>query len=90
MSQRIMVRRVQSGMRLEKHLLKVLKALAEYLDLSLGDLIEGICLHAFDGKPPFNEATQKKIGQLKQVYGLELDSSASHHMSELPENKDPP
>ena len=85
-----MVRRVQSGMRLEKRLLKVLKALADYLDLSLGDLIEGICLHAFDGKLPFNEATQKKIGQLKQVYGLDLDSSASHRMSELTENEEPP
>lgn len=88
--QRIMVQRVQSGMRLEKRLLKVLKALAEYLDLSLGDLIEGICLHAFDGKLPFNEATQKKIGQLKQVYGLDLDASASHRMSEVEESEDPP
>lgn len=77
-------------MRLEKRLLKVLKALAESLDLSLGDLIEGICLNAFDGKLPFNEATQKKIGQLKEVYGLDLDASASHRMSEAAENEDPP
>ncbi len=77
-------------MRLEKRLLKVLKALAEYLDLSLGDLIEGICLHAFDGKLPYNEAPKKKNGQLKEVYGLDLDASASHRMSEVEKNEDPP
>ena len=44
------------GVRLEKRLLKVLKGLAEYLDLSLGDLLEGIALHALENKPPFEAA----------------------------------
>src|SRR5712672_2534661 len=52
----IVVERVQTGVRLEKRLLKVLKGLAEYLDLSLGDLLEGIALHALEGKAPFSEA----------------------------------
>ncbi len=42
-----LVERVQTGVRMEKRLLKVLKGFAEYHDLSLGDLLEGIVLHAF-------------------------------------------
>jgi len=74
--------RVQTGMRIEKRLVKVLKALAEYLDMTLGDLIEGIVLHAFDGRTPFNDNTLKKIKELKKVYELDLDSSDSHKMTE--------
>jgi hypothetical protein len=68
--------------RLEKRLLKVLKGLAELHDLSLGDLLEGIVLHAFEGKCPFSEDTLRRIGELKRVYGLDLDSSASHRLRE--------
>jgi hypothetical protein len=74
------VQRVQTGVRIEKRLLKVLKAMAEYRDLSLGDLIEGICLHAFDGKLPFDEAGREKIAKLKEIYELDLDASASHRL----------
>lgn len=76
------VERVQTGVRLEKRLLKVLKAFAEYHDLSLGDLLEGIVLHAFDGKTPFSPASLDRIQQLKKFYGLELDSTASHKLKE--------
>ncbi len=76
----IAVQRVQTGVRIEKRLLKVLKAMAEYSDISLGDLIEGICLHAFDGKSPFDEEGREKIGKLKEIYELELDASASHRL----------
>lgn len=79
---KIKVERIQTGMRIEKKLVKVLKALAEYLDISLGDLIEGIVLHAFDGKTPFSEETIKKIGEMKKIYNLRLDSSDSHKMIE--------
>ena len=68
---------------MEKRLLKVLKALAEYHDLSLGDLLEGIVLHAFDGKAPFGSASLKRIRDLKKFYGLDLDSSASHRLTEI-------
>jgi hypothetical protein len=76
------VERVQTGVRMEKRLLKVLKAFAEYHDITLGDLLEGIVLHAFDGKCPFREESLQRIRDLKKFYGLELDSSASHHLKE--------
>jgi predicted DNA-binding ribbon-helix-helix protein len=78
----ILVERVQTGIRLEKRLLKVLKGLAEYHDMTLGDLIEGIVLHAFDGKHPFSEETRQRIADLKRIYRLDLDSSASHRLLE--------
>ncbi len=76
------VDRVQTGMRIEKRMVKVLKALAAYLDMSLGDLIEGIVLHAFDGKAPFSPQTLEKIQEIKKVYDLNLDSSHSHRLRE--------
>jgi hypothetical protein len=76
----LLVERVQTGVRIEKRLLKVLKAFAEYHDLTLGDLLEGIVLHAFDGKTPFSQRSLDQIKKLKQFYGLELDASASHRL----------
>ena len=78
----IPVERIQTGVRMEKRLVKVLKGLAEYHDLSLGDLLEGIVLHAFEGKAPFKGESLRKIAELKQVYGLDLDATASHRLSE--------
>jgi len=80
---RLLVERVQTGVRMEKRLLKVLKAFAEYHDLTLGDLLEGIVLHAFDGKCPFSEESRRRIKELKTFYGLDLDSSASHRLKEV-------
>jgi hypothetical protein len=77
------VERVQTGVRMEKRLLKVLRALADYHDLSLGDLLEGIVLHAFDGKAPFSPPSLEQIQELKRFYGLELNSSASHRLKEI-------
>jgi len=74
------VERIQTGVRLEKRLLKVLKGLAEYLDLSLGDLLEGITLHALENKAPFKALTLEKIADLKRVYGLDLGAEDSHRM----------
>ena len=76
------VTRTQTGVRIESSLLKVLKGLAEYTDLSLGDLLEGIVLHAFEGKAPFSGDTRKVIDQLKSVYGCELTAADSHHLVE--------
>ena len=77
------VTRVQTGVRLESRLLKVLKALATELEMSLGDLLEGIVLHAFEGKAPFSAATLRKIRALKTVYGLDLVAEDSHRMHEV-------
>ena len=76
------VERVQTGVRIEKRLLKVLKGLAEYHDMSLGDLLEGIVLHAFDGKCAFESDSLKRISDLKKVYSLDLDASHSHKLRE--------
>lgn len=76
------VERVQTGVRIERKTLKVLKGLAEYLDLSLGDLVEGIALHAFEGKTPFGPDTLKKIEQLKGVYDLRLSAGDAHKLKE--------
>jgi hypothetical protein len=76
------VERVQTGVRIEKRLLKVMKALAEYHDLTLGDLIEGIVLHAFDGKCPFEEESLKRIAEFRKIYHLDLDWKASHRLVE--------
>ncbi len=76
------IERVQTGVRMEKRLLKVLKAFADYHDLTLGDLLEGIVLHAFDGKCPFSQDSLRRIRELKKFYGLDLDASASHKLTE--------
>jgi hypothetical protein len=79
---RFTVERVQTGVRMEKRLLKVLKGFAEYHDLTLGDLLEGIVLRAFDGKCPFSEDSLRRIRDLKKFYQLDLDASASHKLTE--------
>ncbi len=83
MKNQLQIERIQTGMRIEKRMVKVLKALAEYFDMTLGDLIEGIVLHAFDGKVPFNEKNLNKIKEIKKVYELDLDSTHSHKLTEL-------
>jgi hypothetical protein len=79
-----LVERVQTGARMEKRMVKVLKGLAEYLDISLGDLLEGIVLHAFAGKAPFSELTREQIARLKEIYGMDYGVEASHRLREIP------
>jgi hypothetical protein len=78
--QDIVVERTQTGVRMEKRLLKVCKALADYHDISLGDLLEGIVLHAFDGKCAFDKKSLGLIAEFKRIYGLDLDAGASHRL----------
>ena len=79
---KLQIERVQTGVRMEKRMLKVLKGLAEYHDLSLGDLLEGIVLHAFDGKCAFSNESLKVVAQLKKLYKLDLNANASHKLKE--------
>lgn len=79
------VERVQTGVRIEKRILKVLKAIAEYHDTTLGDVIEGIVLHAFDGRAAFGTAGLARIRELRKLYHLDLDSSHSHRLVEASE-----
>jgi hypothetical protein len=78
----LLIERIQTGVRMERRLLKVLKALAQYRNMTLGDLLEGIVLHAFEGRAPFGAQTRRKIAELKGIYGLELDARASHRLKE--------
>jgi len=78
----LVIERVQTGVRIEKRILKVLKGLAEYHDMSLGDLLEGIVLHTFEGKCAFGEESLERIRDLKKVYDLDLDASHSHKLRE--------
>jgi hypothetical protein len=80
--QPILVERIQTGVRIEKRMLKVLKALADTLDLTLGDLLEGIVLHAFEGKAPFSKPTLAKVAELKNVFGLTLTAADAHQLKE--------
>ncbi|MGH8174704.1 MAG: hypothetical protein ACREV5_00400 [Steroidobacter sp.] len=76
------VTRVQTGVRLEARMLNVLKALAALKGMTLGDLIEGIVLHAFEGEGAFSDETLAQIRDLKKVYGLKLRASDSHLLVE--------
>jgi hypothetical protein len=76
------IERVQTGVRLERRLLGVLKALADLHEMSLGDLLEGIVLHAFEGKAPFSAASLSKIESLKDVFGMDLTAADSHLLVE--------
>jgi hypothetical protein len=78
----VVIERVQTGVRIEKRLLKVLKAVAELKDMSLGDLLEGIVLHAFEGKCAFSKDTLRQIEQFRKIYGLMLTAADSHHLTE--------
>jgi hypothetical protein len=81
-SRAVLVERVQTGVRIEKRLLKVLKAFAELKDITLGDLLEGIVLHAFEGKSPLSGHSLREIDQLKKIYGLTLRAADSHQLKE--------
>ena len=87
-AKKVPVQRVQTGVRIEKRMLKVLKALAEYFDITLGDLLEGIVLHAFEGKCAFSDKALQHILEFKKIYGIDFDASVSHRMIEQDEPMD--
>ncbi len=79
----VSIERIQTGVRMEKRIVKILKSLAEYHDISLGDLLEGIVLHAFEGKCAFDgEESLERIAALKKIYGLSLSATDSHKLKE--------
>lgn len=77
-----MVEKSQSGLRIASPVLKVLKGLAEYKDISLGDLVEGIVLHAFENKQPFAPETLEIIAKLKDVYGCDYSAADAHELAD--------
>ena len=84
----IKVERIQTGVRMEKRMVKVLKALAEMHDISLGDLLEGIIVHVFANQTPFSEDTLARIEQLKAVYNMDYGIEASHQFVEDTQNSE--
>jgi hypothetical protein len=76
---------------MEKRLVKVLKGLAEFESVSLGQLLEKIVLHSFEPVPgqegemaasPHGKKALTAIGDLKRVYGLEYDTHAVRQFQE--------
>ena len=76
------VERIQTGVRIEKRVLQILKAVAAHKGIGLGDLLEGIVLHSFDGKQPFNQQSLDFIQQMRRAYGLDLTAADSHTLVE--------
>ena len=76
------IERVQTGVRIEKRILKVLKAIATRHEIGLGDLIEGIVLHNFEGRQPFGAESLEFIAQMRTAYGLDLTAEDSHKLTE--------
>jgi hypothetical protein len=68
--------RTQTGVRLEKRLLKVLKAMAELYDLSLAEFLEDLVRDAFAGRAPLLGAALDHAAELMRIYGLEPETVA--------------
>jgi hypothetical protein len=80
------VERVQVGARLERRLVKVLKGLAEFEGVTLGQLIEKIVLHSFEPTPgmegeatasPHSTSALAAVTDLKRIYGMNYDVHAT-------------
>ncbi|GLZ81207.1 hypothetical protein Afil01_60140 [Actinorhabdospora filicis] len=87
----IEIERVQLGVRMEKRLVKVLKGLAEFEEIGLGQLLEKIVLHSFEPVPgqegeasasPHGKRALAAIADLRRVYGLDADVHQSRRYRE--------
>ncbi|EJQ51398.1 Uncharacterized protein BWINRASL_02628 [Bacillus mycoides] len=81
-NQKIKVERVQTGIRMEKRMVKVLKAMAEYHDISLGVLLEKIVLHSFENKPVFSDESLEKVKAIKEVYDMDYGLEISRQWND--------
>lgn len=70
------VERIQTGIRLEKRLVKVLKGLAEHQDMTLGEIIELITIHALEREHAFAADSIPLVKKIKDVYGMDYDIHA--------------
>jgi hypothetical protein len=82
------VERVQLGVRMEKRIVQVLKGLAEFKGVTLGELLENIVLHSFEpvegqegeaSASPHGKKALKAIADLKRVYGMDYEVHSAHH-----------
>ncbi|QWH37817.1 MULTISPECIES: hypothetical protein [Bacillus cereus group] len=79
---KVKVERVQTGIRMEKRMVKVLKAMAEYHDISLGVLLERIVLHSFENKSVFSDASLEKVKAIKEVYDMDYGLEISRQWND--------
>jgi hypothetical protein len=91
MTDPVNVERVQLGVRLEKRLVKVLKGLAEFNGVTLGQLLERIVLHSFEPVPgqegeaaasPHGKRALEVIADLKRIYGMDFDAHTAKSFRE--------
>jgi hypothetical protein len=75
-TRKIEVERVQTGLRIESKILKVLKGMAEYKDLGTNEMLELILMHAFENRPAFSDEGFRAVRDLKKVYGMGYDVHA--------------
>ncbi len=90
------VERVQLGVRMEKRMVKVLKGLAEFKGMTLGNLLEEIVLHSFEpvlgqeGQMTASAHSKKSlmaINDLKRIYGMDYDTHATYvFQDEVPQS----
>ena len=89
----VRVERVQLGVRMECSMVKVLKGLAEFEDVTLGELLEKIVLHSFEpvvgqegemSASPHSRRALAAIEDLKRVYGMDFDSHALRRVKVSP------
>ena len=87
------VERVQLGVRMDKRMVKVLKGLAEFNGVSLGELLEKIVLHSFDPvvgqegeacASPHSIAALAAITDLKRIYGMDYEVHATRRFAKGP------
>ena len=72
-NKKLKIERVQTGVRIEKKILKVLRGMADYNDLSVGQMLEIILLHAFESRPSFSKEGLEAVKGLKKVHSLDND-----------------
>jgi hypothetical protein len=89
----VQIERVQLGVRMERSMVKVLKGLAEFEGVTLGELLEKIVLHSFvpvageEGEmsaSPHSKRALAAIEDLKRVYGMGFDCHAARRFNESP------
>lgn len=95
----IAVERVQLGVRMEKNMVKVLKGLAEFEGITLGQLLEKIVLHSFEPMPgeegewsasPLGKRSLAAAADLKRIYGMKYDMHAFRQFKDVPADDEPP
>ena len=86
------IERVDVSVRMERKIVMVLEALADYRQMSLGELLEKVVLHSFEAAPghegemcasPYSKESLALIADLKRTYDLDFDTHASRRFQEI-------